>query len=519
MTAYLTVAAVRIQSWLIRTPRLALLRGASAALTRQTARETLAKELPAIDLDSDAGDVDGVVVAKVPADQPVHAVARTLTDHLGSNLPGVEWEAWWTEADNYVDACLQHDDGVHGGSFTVLPHLLDGTLATSCPGCRREPAGEKAVELPDGKWQQFGPDCQVRWDHRFDVAGGPRLPGRQPQDFAELAREGGRAATADKSGAVGRRQSRNHLATIAADGNKIGELFRAINHGGDPGLRKHAVTELDEATKTATYEALRSLADASKVASGIRHYVGGDDVLVSVPASLAWTFCGHLGTAFERRVRGRLIEAASNTELPKAVERVLSQASLGIGVVFAHYSHPFADTQSLAFAAMKQAKKLTRGESCAVSWLDLTVENATPERRAIPLAELTVDLGLTQPDNGVSAERSRRWQALVGLTPSARAVLSDLLRDWDGRADDQVLNETSAAVFTWARRTDNEKVLQHEQAPGGGSTPIRLADLTAADRLDMLVEIRDGLSRVRWWPEPPSVSEPVPAHSAVGGRS
>ena len=46
MTTYVVIGAKRIQQWIARTPRLALTKGASQALTSRTSRDYLSGRLP-----------------------------------------------------------------------------------------------------------------------------------------------------------------------------------------------------------------------------------------------------------------------------------------------------------------------------------------------------------------------------------------------------------------------------------------------------------------------------------------
>lgn len=66
---YLVVSAIRIQSWLVRAPRLRLIRGGSLALADRTRHGAIDGILDAAGFESrtssEGGDIDGVVVIDV----------------------------------------------------------------------------------------------------------------------------------------------------------------------------------------------------------------------------------------------------------------------------------------------------------------------------------------------------------------------------------------------------------------------------------------------------------------------
>ncbi|PZS33529.1 MAG: hypothetical protein DLM58_07515 [Pseudonocardiales bacterium] len=458
VVVFVTVAAVRIQTWLTRTPSLKLLRGASHALRDSTSVERITRFLEetglAATIASDAGDVDGVVVLRVaPGHDPAAIVDAVVTD-LGRELPGVEWEAWWTAADGYLEAyrkaVAENDASVGRRSF--YPVLADLPAAQSCSGCRCEPAGDR---LDDG--QRIGADCSVR-------AGAGKLRKGEATTFEELARCGGLVAGRPQR-AVGRQLSRNHLATIAADGNRIGELFDLIADHGNDDLRRTCVASLDAATCETVQQVTRALSKGANVDAVIGHYTGGDDVLIGVPAPLAWQVVNLLIATFEAEIRVRI---RGGIEVPAEIDRVLGGVSLGVGVTFAHASHPIAATNRRAHEAMAQAKNEVRGRKGAVSWIDLTAEDELPKGRHLTRAELSDLIGGGNPGG-------RR--DILDLPASARASLAELLRNRRSSPGD-----TSQGVRQWADRTGRPE----------------LAARAEAAKLDMF---SDTLSLARWWPE------------------
>ncbi len=516
-TVYLTVAAKRIQPWLARTPRLALLRGASKALRDETNPKPLEEELrPRFDrlgavVQHRESAVDGLVVVTVPEPRAPDA-ARILLDRLSRRLPGVEWSAWWGPGASYVEAYAARtvtDD-------SVLPALMDVPVAKTCAGCRQEP-GTTVQQLPGDDTSPggtlIGPDCSTRWSaQREEVsraqgsrdatpeASAPPSRPRDARDFDELARKGGPRRTGEAA-AVGRKDSRNHLATICADGNRVGSFFDEIAWAGPDyaGYRSCAIDLLNTQLVSAVSDSIDTLSDGARVSVAIAHYVGGDDVLLSVPASRAWEMSHHLMTGFDG-LKTSLTDAlpspgAGATEERRAthqrIEEAIGGMSLGVGVVFAHATHPFSDTQRLAHEAMTQAKRRTRGQESAVGWVDLT-EGTHPDSRHT----------LCGPDLKTLMERSAGGepQGVLKVNPSGRARLANLAMAYP---DTETLTR---AVTVWLRRAERDSSLS-VQPP---RDPVTLKDLQPIDDLPR------GLSLARWWPTHPVLPSSQTAAATPG---
>lgn len=477
MTRYVVVSAVRITDWMVRTPELRLLRGASVALRERTASAGIERSL-GLRAPEDAGDVAGVVTVELEHSQDSEATADRLAKHLRGQLPAVEWEAWWAESEQgYVSAYLAYEAAALAGSRTgtvgrrsYLPATLDVPLAQSCDGCRKEPADvTRKVYKPDGEAALLGLDCHVR--HNTEESSGVSIPGRPARDFGELAEKGGLSPTQRPAGSLGRKGSRNHLATIYADGNGVGGFMSALaDNGGQgsddafAGLRKRVVGAIDEATKAAV-EAASSMISVSdqEVRPFITHYVGGDDILVSVPASLAWTYVLALAPAFRKHLDEML--KPFSALLTGSVAAPAQKLSLGVGITFAHASHPFADTRNFALDAMKRAKKHVAGKEAVLSWLDLTAEDRVPLWRHATVSALHKDSA----------------PAVFGLGPSARSVLSEFLRDlWPDPEQSQ--EPAREQIVAWAKRTGHEAF----QEAFAAESDLRV--------------LADQLSRARWWP-------------------
>jgi len=500
MTWWITVAAVRIHGWIEQTPKLSHMRGASQALHRLTSYD-IVKELDVegVTIHKELTAVDGVVVATTSDEARAREFAGLLSDHLAHVIPGSQWESWWSEAPSYGAAySLALDPFVRTGRLIRLPALQDNGLVMSCLLCRSEPAGAPGgraddVLADDGPItrKSQGAGCRVR-DAEGQKTSSRKdgsielldlIPGaRRAEDFEELARKGG--LTGEEHRALGRKESRSHLATIYADGNGMGALFQGLATTSLPlsAMHESAIGKLNDVTHSAVAQAAVSIsmtADGEAAEPDVKaveaHFVGGDDVLASVPAVYGWKFAANLAQAFDD-LKGEL-EALLDEALkdqpsadPAEVARIralIDKISLGVGLVFAHASFPFADSSALAELAMKAAKKAREGGRAAIGWADATAENGGGEEHwsfVIDVDRALVELASVGPT----------FPAVFLLTPSARSQLGFILRTTSPRT-------VEAAVQEWAKRLDDTKV----------------ALALAKQSTRSLIE---DLSRARWWP-------------------
>ena len=477
------VAAVRIKQWISRTTDLYLVRGASEALSKQTKHALIDVKLKSASLtartDPNAPDIDGVVVMAVATAADAEAAIEWLLVYLAQRLPGVEWTGWAHEAPDYVTAydhvnVLNQSPSV--GHWHRPPLTVDVPIGLGCDGCAQETA---TASITHNDPVRLGPDCIARFD-----ANDWKKEKDRPEDFEALARFGG-LRPGQREWVVGRRGARNHLATIAADGNRVGELFKALTSL--PGEVQHAASKaLDEANAQAIACA-RKPWDGAKVAVLIKHYAGGDDLLLSVAAPAAWPLVAQLSAEFERAFQEKLTTTLTGTTRPEPQRRLLqakcAQVSLGIGVVFANRKHPFAHCAQVAHTAMSYAKRATRGERSAVSWADLTVEDRAVRERSVALSELQDDISTTP-----SQDAAGRLEVLT-LNSSARDAVQGILLE--GRRGQYPPGVIAGHLESWARRTGNE-------LPG-----MSEAKNWTGDQLD---EFEALLDRARWWP----VQQPAP---------
>ncbi len=485
--AYVVAAAVRIQSWIARTPELFLSRGASHALKALTSAETIDAALaaePGLERASDAADIDGVVVLRVTSEpEPVRRAFTWLATRLSTSLPGVEWVLWGHAADSYVSAYQQvnvEERDPSEGRRHLPPADVDLPLAESCTGCRQESAVATVhLAQTDDRGRtdrRMGPDCLVRSAHSR------LLTEDRAWTFDRLATHGGLGD--GPASTIGRRDAANHLATIAADGNRVGDLFKKLAElpavpydldGRRTTIQERVSKQIDAATANAVDAASRAGQPSARIRCAIDHLVGGDDVLVSVGARFAWPYVTALLTAFADQLARAMhrvlphaqdagaIDQAARVEL----EDLTSHVSLGVGMVFAQVKEPFAHCAEVAHLAQTAAKRAVSGSESAVAWVDLTVEAAAPPYRFVTLADLE------GPD-----------PAAFALGPAARTALAALLRNSPpGEGDEQRADRVRA----WCRRT------QRDLPPFTDDPPEPLG-------VEELRRLEVELDRARWWP-------------------
>lgn len=499
---YIAAGATRIQQWIARTPLLALSRGASRALAERTSAAHIDRLLGGDQIEAhrapDAPDVDGVVILRVPtagqsADATSQAVDQAvgwLRCHLAEELPGIEWRLWAHQAAGYVAAFdgASHASAVSHGRWHLLPAELELPFAAACEGCRAESAVRQTDELAGENQIGLGPDCLVRLSHTRGL-------NLKNLTFDDVARKGGLGPHGNAEfRTIGRRAAENHLATIAADGNHFGALFKRLaqlpatgytDERGETTIQERISERMHAAASNAVDAAAGKAGDpAAPVPSSIKHVVGGDDILVSVGARHAWAYVNALLATFEAEVRGGISDiltaATSGGAIDQPTARELTdmagRVSLGVGIAFANRKHPFAHCTEMAQDAMKDAKRVGRG-AAAINWIDLTVESALPRGR------------------GVLYERVVDDPKVAELPPSSRATLAALIREgWvhgdrparlvarDQAVWNEVAQEIGNEVNAWCERTRTEPLL-----------PETISEETLRD-------LERDLDRARWWP-------------------
>ncbi|MEU6026958.1 hypothetical protein ABZ825_08045 [Streptomyces tauricus] len=439
---YVDFGAVRIQQYLTRTAGLRGHRAASNCLARATAADAVERVAGDLaEVNPEAGEADGVVSLRFPArgTDDVEGRVRRLQDvvfaHLRLALPGAEFHSVWGEGEFYlaVYAHVLRPKSRRGQVRHDLPPVAEFPLAVPCRMCHTDPA--VGVEpVADGTRQALCLDCSMRNVSRRQTVADERSPeGRLlrdiglvpgPDDFTALAALGTAAS------------GRNQLATVAVDGNAFGVFFKALADEGslDPELRTSKAT-LSEALSAATREALAnatlelpSTAQHERLCV-VPHVVGGDDVLVSLPADQAWQFTLTFLTEFERLVRGatadildRLNRLRAGRRGPEAELPALGPPTASAGVVVAHASHPLNLLVESAGQRLSEAKRAFGGRRASVQWLDITADG--PEAPGHPPLALSV----LRTANGGASAAATALSRLTRVPASHRARLTEASR-------------------------------------------------------------------------------------------
>ncbi|MEU1591766.1 hypothetical protein ABZ468_02625 [Streptomyces sp. NPDC005708] len=487
---YVDFGAIRIQSYLTRTPGLRGHRAASDSLARATAPGAVKEVVGHLaEVNTEAGEADGVVslcFTPVPGEDLEAQVGR-LQDRvfarLRTALPGAEFHSVWGQGEYYLNA---YDKEIHpkteaGDVRYDLPATAEFPLAVPCAMCHTDPAA--TWETVIGKRQRLCPDCSMRNVPRSRSAGDRLSPeGRlaeslpvthaAPEDFAALA-------------ALGHaRSGRNHLATVAIDGNAFGEFFKALAKEGseDAQMRdwKKTISQsLSAATRDALTEATVNLPltiERDQVVV-VPHVVGGDDVLVSLPADQAWEFTLAFLREFGQAVHGEtagILEVLNRRRAQRAQEEpALEAPTASAGIVFAHSSYPLNLLVELAGQRLGEAKRAVRGRAASMQWLDITADGTeAPGHDPLRLSTLRTPAG----DPTLEAQA---LSALARVPASHRTRLAEAVRS-DG--------EITAAVI--AHRVGHLKAVQPFLSPFDqqNAPPPTGIGLGAA------------LGIARWWP-------------------
>lgn len=446
---YVDFGAVRIQHYLTRTAGLRGHRAASNSLAQATADAPIEQEIGDLaEVNPEAGKADGVVSLRFPAadgdrhEDRVRQLQNRVFAHLRKALPGAEFHSVWGEGESYL-AVYAHalQPKAHRGQVRHdLPPTAEFPLAVPCRMCHTDPA--VGVEPVPGGSQALCLDCSMRNVPRRQMVADVRSPeGRllqdiglapAPDDFTDLATLGSAAS------------GRNHLATVAVDGNAFGVFFKTLADEGsrDAELRGMKATisqTLSAATRTALANAALELPvtmEHERLCL-LPHVVGGDDVLVSLPADQAWCFTLTFLEEFGHLVRKETAEAlerlnlirAGRPDLPK-----LEPPTASAGVVFAHASYPLNLLVESAGQRLAEAKRAFGGRHASVQWLDITADGTeAPTHPPLALSVLRTDgrsetapaVALSRLTKVPASHRTRLTEALRGSGPLTAAALAD----------------------------------------------------------------------------------------------
>lgn len=595
---YVDVAAVRIQTWLGRSASLRLRRGASYALASVTSKDEVSRltGLDPFEWTPDAGEISGVVPLRVVADGMSEEAARTratsaahrVAEHIRRTLPTCPLVATWGRGASYVEAYVDMTARARAGD--ILLDLAGDSdempLARACEGCRQARAAWTNVRITDkDDLLALCPDCAARFARagrskvgREELKTGASLsllPSSQrdlveglnklieglsgedqlrsldrfPKDFADMAERADRRAG----------DSSTQLALIFADGNGIGALMKhwAVERRGRAALdqtrevpKDHIVKALDTSTKQSIVGATRS-AFSRWVEAPIDpetkkrpappvlvHVAGGDDVMVSVPASHAWAFARALADEFTNQCRTVVPDGASSPPLLAAFgdNRL---PTLSIGMVFHHLGHPFSDVVEKAEHQLAHAKGATQvldAKSADQPGGPRTDQGPSVPPATLAFHDLTADGEMPPLEEPGTARRpvTIRWLAdqvdplarLASASRSHRSTLLQLLRESRDQTLTSAGSEPTSTLAAGRQPEDPANALARRVVEVGSTAVLGIIRALSPDlasdedvqvALEKRRELRDDLRLcldiARHWPT--GIDETVPKPRAL----
>ena len=447
MTTYLDVGVVRIGEYVARVPRLRSIRAASTAVSAATERvrdAAASGSLRGCRPHDEAGRADGVLHL-VTDDTSPEDVAKTVLGQLRADLPGADLEARWADGATYTAArAHMFAPGRVKGRLRWLPATLENPVLRPCSsiagpdaGCAQRPGNPAADGLCDdcatrAEWAESARDSRA-WRLLRDA-----LDARPPRDLRSLCRPWHEPPES------------NHLATVAADGNGVGQLFSRLLSGTDDGANEatQLSAALTGATEKAFVEAVSSLGLMDGEAPVVPIVLGGDDLVVVTAAANAWRFVRELQRSFAQAMADSLGDAAHGV-------------SLSAGVLVHPEKHPIAQSVSMAEQLMRRAKAAHAGSVAAAAWADLTRDEPSSTALAARPA--------------VTAEvLEQRHDALVALSHLGGSARSSLLRAITDLEDAGVSTSTAEGYLGYQ---SDRLGAAHAVSPFvGGSADIGLSD-------------------------------------------
>lgn len=461
MPHYLDVSVRHIQRWLVRAPHLRGRRGASGLLSQATGSLDVDLAGLGAELNPEVGQVDGVISVLIHAPRRIADVEDRLLDLLRRAAPAAVLTATRREGATYTEAFSNPIRTEHRP-----PLVPEWPLAKHCDWCGAWPASTE-IHDSDGR-KQVCRDC----DERDRASGRNAVPDWVPPSevrFLEALRQQGAGGEygplADNFAALAALgplpDDRTHLATVFADGNSIGAFIDRLR-GSRSSLLKEAPRKIDNATWASLLAAVRAVGpgdDPPHPPRIVPHLVGGDDLLVTVPAHTVWLFVRTFLTDFADQMQ---VAFPDMSEAPTA----------SAGIVVHHLTYPFKDVVELAEELLHaDAKHQHKGEVAALAWQSITHDGPAPlpqRRRSIRIEELAAS-----------------WEALAGLAgvpASQRRQLARLCR------------ETAPARLP----AELDRQLARVRV---GSVPLvdRVRPFLPGSHSDPPIDLPDALGITRWW--------------------
>jgi CRISPR-associated protein Cmr2 len=156
--------------------------------------------------------------------------------------------------------------------------------------------------------------------------------------------------------------SDGRIALLYADGNNMGDLLQLMP---SPASYRHFSQVLEQATREALFSAIwdvfgeERLKDPNEPLPFEIIALGGDDIVVIVPARYGWALAVKVLEAFEHHPGIEKLQKELQERVGSAMRRPVS-LSLSAGLAIADVKYPVSFLFSLAEGLLKEAKKLAR---------------------------------------------------------------------------------------------------------------------------------------------------------------
>ena len=370
-----------IKSYVFGTDPLNEVRGASARLDRLNRCEmerVLRKHLETADLETiyANGGSAQFIVRRCDADTVEIACRRmvaSIRDQTGGEVRAAYGIAPLQDDESYRAAVglahfqLRCRRGFGGGhhSASTLPAIMECRSASHLPATRVDQGPEGAAMLSESShwktregWESRDGAVWSRWMEHLHGSG-PWPP-----------KDGWKALRCENMTAIGERSSwRNYVGVVYADGNAMGKVVQALD---SPATCRHFSKIVDESIREACFSGLDTVTQAE--VKGIRDSIarerrppplpadilllGGDDLLVALPADRALDFAWHVTGEFERLTRAKIGSVKEDGARRFFREHCGDRGfTISCGVAIVRSTYPFFLALDLAGQLLRNAKR------------------------------------------------------------------------------------------------------------------------------------------------------------------
>ena len=312
-------------------------------------------------------------------DSTVEAACRSLRQYIREQTRGEVQAVCGTaplrDGASYHDAArlahfrLRCEREFAGGrhSASTMPAIMECRSASHLPAAHRvDRVGDDDQMLSDASLKKVQEGREARtgdlWSGWMEHL---QKSGRWPAN-AQQWRDLRCAGMTD----IGERSSwQGYIGLVYADGNAMGKLVQALDRSGtcrhfseivDTSIREACYSALD-AVMGAEVERVRLAVDQDKPLARLPADIlllGGDDLLVAVPAARALEFAQHVAGAFERLTREKIAALRDENARRFFEDRTGSGSfTISCGVAIASSAYPFYLALDLAEQLLRSAKR------------------------------------------------------------------------------------------------------------------------------------------------------------------